>query len=86
MLISEGSSKDSDRSSLFLKATHWDRLVPSLLVHPLSIPLGPVGGRDMATQEEGHSRTGSAPHTHTHMWAQFVPLLLIRRGGKWREG
>ena len=29
-------------------------------------PLGPVGGRNMATQEEGHSRTGSAPHTHTH--------------------
>ena len=46
--------------------------------------LGPVGGRDMATQEEGHRRAGSAPHIH--MWAHLVPLLLIRRGGKWREG
>ena len=45
--------------------------------------LGPVGGRDMATQEEGHRLAGPAPHTHV---GPVRPSPLLRRGGKWSGG
>ena len=56
--------------------------VPSWFILYL-FPLGSVGGRDMATQEEGHGRAGSAPHIHV---GPARPSPLIRRGGKWRGG
>ena len=105
MLISEGSSKDSDWSSLSLKATHRDRLVEypdeqqwwfrtnhylqrtrqlgGVEIWPLPFSLGAssiyssLGQQGDAIWQLKKRAIDSLGRPHTHMWAQFVPLLYL---------